>query len=114
MSHQKRPLSLSDAVKLLDLLIHDDAFRASFQDHPATALLQVSEDASRSAFNCGMPAELASVAQLIASRDALITHLTEVSVFSPPHCFLDAGTDLQVQLLRAPESRFCNSGQALQ
>lgn len=90
MTSEKYPLSLHDAIKLLDLLILDEAFRASFQAHPATALLQVSPEASRSALNCGMPAALASVAQLIATRDDLIKHLTEVSVFSHPHCFMDA------------------------
>lgn len=89
MSNQKSPLSLADAVALLELLTTDDAFRTAFQANPASALQQVSPEASAAAVECSVVGDLASVEQLIAARDNLVQQLTEQSVFSHPHCFID-------------------------
>ncbi len=89
MSNKKTPLSPADAVALLDLLTTDDTFRAAFKANPATALQQISQEAAAAASECSVSGELATVEQMTAARDDLIHQLTEQSVFSHPHCFID-------------------------
>ncbi|MHC1654610.1 NHLP-related RiPP peptide [Stenotrophomonas maltophilia] len=89
MTNQKSPLSLADATTLLDRLTSDEAFRATFKQHPATALRQISAEAAAAAEGCMLSADLASSEDLAAARDNLVQQLTERSVFSHPHCFID-------------------------
>lgn len=88
MSNEKKPLSATDAAKLLDLLTTDAAFRAAFQADPPRALLQVSAEAAAAAQDCEMPGELASIEALSAARAQLTQHFTENATFSVPHCFI--------------------------
>lgn len=92
MSNDKAPLSLSDAVTLLDLLTQDEAFRAAFQADPAAALARVSPEAAAGAAKCAMPGTLASVKALAEAREQLIEQFTAQAMFTLPHCFIDAST----------------------
>lgn len=92
MSNEKAPLSLSDAVTLLDLLTTDEAFRAAFQADPATALARVSPEASAAAAKCAMAGTLAPVEALSEAREQLIEQFTSQAMFTLPHCFIDAST----------------------
>lgn len=89
MSNEKNPLSLADAVALLDLLTSDEAFRATFQADPAAALAQVSPEAAAAAVECSMPGVLAPVEVLAEAREQLIEQFTKKAMFSLPHCFID-------------------------
>lgn len=91
MTNEKAPLSLADAVSLLDLLTTDDAFRDAFQADPANALNRVSKDAAAAAAECSMPGQLASVKDLLSARSQLTEHLTEKGMFTVPHCFIAGG-----------------------
>jgi len=89
VSNEKKPLSLNDAVALLDLLTSNEAFREAFQLDPAGALSQISADAAESAKGCMMAGPLAPSGALASSRDRLLEQFTSKGMFTVPHCFIE-------------------------
>ncbi len=97
MSDEKKPLSTEDAVKLLDLLASDDAFREIFSQDPAQALQSISPAAAESG-NCCLPGgPLASKEEFQQSRDQLLQHLAANAAFYVPHCFVTGQIDASLQ-----------------
>lgn len=97
MSNEKSPLSQEDAVKLLDLLSTDDAFRDLFAKSPSQALLQISATAAASSSACETAGPLASKEEFMSSRDALLGHLAANASFYVPHCFVSGQIDSSLQ-----------------
>ncbi|WP_296247519.1 NHLP-related RiPP peptide [uncultured Stenotrophomonas sp.] len=97
MSNEKSLLSQEDAVKLLDLLSTDDAFRELFAASPSQALQQISASAAASSCTCETTGPLASKAEFMRSRDALLAHLAANAAFYIPHCFVSGQVDSSLQ-----------------
>ncbi|WP_449468074.1 NHLP-related RiPP peptide [Stenotrophomonas humi] len=91
MPAEKKPLAPSEAIKLLDLLISDDAFRAQFQKAPSEALARINPEVAEACRDCCMPGPLASVESMLQAREHLIRQVAEQAMFSLPFCFTDAG-----------------------
>jgi len=102
MSTEKAPLSTEDAIKLLDLLCTDDAFREAFAADPASAMLQISPDAGYSSCDCTPVTALADKEEFKRARDALVQHLAAVPAFRNPHCFVLGQTETAVQRKPSP------------
>lgn len=88
MSNENNPLSPEDAMKLLDLLCTDDAFRKAFATDPAAALRQISPQAGDSAYGCPSVEALAGKEEFQRIRDQLLDQLAAVPPFRIPHCFI--------------------------
>lgn len=97
MSIEKTPLSTEDAIKLLDLLCADDAFRNAFAADPAAAMQQISPEAGYSSGDCAPVETLAEKEEFKRARDVLIQHLAAVPAFRNPHCFVLGQIDTAVQ-----------------
>lgn len=97
MSPEKTPLSTEDAIKLLDLLCTDDAFREAFAADPAAAMLQISPEAGYSSCDCTPVATLADKEEFKRVRDVLLEHLAAMPAFRNPHCFVLGQTEGAVQ-----------------
>lgn len=102
MSTEKTPLSTEDAIKLLDLLCSDDAFRESFAADPAAAMQQISPEAGHSCCDCSPVAALADKEEFRRLRDVLAQHLAAVPAFRNPHCFVLGQVDGVVQRKPTP------------
>ena len=95
---EKAPCSMIDAVKILDLLVTDDAFRDAFQESPGEALRKVSPEAAKAAALCALPGPLASKEDLAVSRARLVEVLASVGLFYQPYCFVDEASGQVVAL----------------
>lgn len=91
MPVEKKPLAPAEAIKLLDLLINDSAFRAQFQEAPSEALARINPELAEACHDCCMPGPLASIESMSQAREHLALQLTEQAMFSLPFCFTDAG-----------------------
>lgn len=82
----KLPLSRASAVRLLDLLCEDDAFRSQFQRDPSGALSAQSLQQS-SGVRCAPLTSLASKSDFQAARLILQQQITQTGMFTVPHYF---------------------------
>jgi putative modified peptide len=97
MSSEKTPLSPADAIKLLDRLSTDDDFRARFAASPAQALSEIDAALGDASVLCCLDGTLASPAEFEAAREALLEHLTRVTMFNNPHCFVTGEVDASLK-----------------
>lgn len=82
----KASLSSAQALKLLDLLATDDAFRTAFQKDPGEAL-RLYEFPVSGAAACLATQMLASKEEIEKASAALAKYLVSVTAFQNPHCF---------------------------
>jgi len=103
MTTEKKPLSDEDALRLLDLLCSDDAFRTLFSSDPATALAQISTEAGAASVECVSAGPLASKAEFEQARTQLLQHLAAQASFNNPHCFVAEQIDACIRRAADPQ-----------
>ena len=86
MSH-KRPLSADNALRLLDLLCTDDAFRAEFAADPTTTLVRHALQPMAAGGACAIHGVLASKEEFALVRTQLQASLARSGPFTVPFMF---------------------------
>lgn len=86
----KKPLSQSNAARLLDLLCDDDTFREEFSNDPGVALAKYSLQQAATVGACSLTGQLASKQEFASLRSELAQAVSQRAMFTVPH-FFEAG-----------------------
>ncbi|CAM4411737.1 putative modified peptide [Stenotrophomonas sp. Br8] len=85
--YRKPPLSTDNAVRLLDLLCDDDAFRNEFSVDPSAALVRHGLQPMAGGSPCAIHGVLASKEEFSAVRSQLVASLICGGPFNVPFMF---------------------------
>ncbi|WP_445514306.1 NHLP-related RiPP peptide [Stenotrophomonas sp. 3(2025)] len=98
--YRKPPLSAENAVRLLDLLCDDDAFRNEFSVDPTAALVRHALQPLAGGSPCAIHGVLASKEEFSAVRSQLVASLVCSGPFKVPFMFESE----QLGLVLAPDA----------